>query len=30
VLARVGEHPVAVRQRSVLATAFHPEVVSES
>ena len=26
VLARVGEHPVAVRQGSVLATSFHPEV----
>ena len=29
VLARVGEHPVAVRQRSVLATAFHPEVAED-
>jgi len=26
VLARVGAHPVAVRQGSVLATSFHPEV----
>lgn len=26
VLASVGEHPVAVRQGSVLATSFHPEV----
>ena len=26
VLARVGEHPVAVRQGNVLATSFHPEV----
>jgi len=26
VLARVGEHPVAVRQGKVLATSFHPEV----
>ncbi len=26
VLATVGEHPVAVRQGSVLATSFHPEV----
>jgi len=26
VLARVGEHPVAVRQGGVLATSFHPEV----
>ncbi len=26
VLAKVGEHPVAVRQGSVLATSFHPEV----
>jgi len=26
VLARVGEHPVAVRQGTVLATSFHPEV----
>ena len=26
VLARVGEHPVAVRQGRVLATSFHPEV----
>jgi len=26
VLARVGEHAVAVRQGSVLATSFHPEV----
>ena len=29
VLARVGEHPVAVRQGSVLATSFHPEVAGE-
>ena len=29
VLARVGDHPVAVRQRSVLATAFHPEVAGD-
>ncbi len=26
VLAEVGDHPVAVRQGSVLATSFHPEV----
>jgi pyridoxal 5'-phosphate synthase pdxT subunit len=26
VLARVGEHPVAVRQGRMLATSFHPEV----
>jgi 5'-phosphate synthase pdxT subunit len=26
VLARVGEHPVAVQQDNVLATSFHPEV----
>jgi len=26
VLAKVGEHPVAVRQGNVLATSFHPEV----
>jgi 5'-phosphate synthase pdxT subunit len=26
VLAEVGAHPVAVRQGSVLATSFHPEV----
>ncbi len=26
VLARVGEHPVAVRQGRLLATSFHPEV----
>jgi len=26
VLAKVGEHPVAVRQGKVLATSFHPEV----
>lgn len=26
VLARAGEHPVAVRQGQVLATSFHPEV----
>ena len=26
VLARVGEHPVAVRQGNVLASSFHPEV----
>ena len=25
-LARVGEHPVAVREGAVLATSFHPEV----
>ncbi len=29
VLARVGEHPVAVRQESVLATSFHPEVAGD-
>jgi len=29
VLARVGELRVAVRQRSVLATAFHPEVAGD-
>ena len=26
VLARVGDHPVAVRQGPVLATSFHPEI----
>jgi len=29
VLARVGEHPVAVRQGAVLATSFHPEVAGD-
>ena len=29
VLARVGEHPVAVRQGRVLATSFHPEVAGD-
>lgn len=29
VLAAVDEHPVAVRQGSVLATAFHPEVAGD-
>lgn len=29
VLARVGEHIVAVRQGSVLATAFHPEITGD-
>lgn len=29
VLARAGDHPVAVRQGSVLATAFHPEVTGD-
>ena len=29
VLARVDEHPVAVRQGALLATAFHPEVGSD-
>jgi len=29
VLARVGEHPVAVRQGPVLATSFHPEVAGD-
>jgi 5'-phosphate synthase pdxT subunit len=30
VLARVGAHPVAVRQGSVLAVAFHPELAGET
>jgi 5'-phosphate synthase pdxT subunit len=30
VLARVGEHPVAVRQGSVLATSFHPELTDDA
>ena len=30
VLARVGEHPVAVRQGNVLATSFHPELTSDA
>lgn len=29
VLARVGDHPVAVRQGSVLATSFHPEITGD-
>jgi 5'-phosphate synthase pdxT subunit len=29
VLARAADHPVAVRQGSVLATAFHPEVTGD-
>lgn len=29
VLARLGEHPVAVRQGRILATAFHPELTSD-
>jgi 5'-phosphate synthase pdxT subunit len=29
VLARVGEHPVAVRQGNLLAVAFHPELTGE-
>jgi len=29
VLARVAEHPVAVRQGQVLATSFHPEVTGD-
>ncbi|MBV9197243.1 MAG: pyridoxal 5'-phosphate synthase glutaminase subunit PdxT [Solirubrobacterales bacterium] len=29
VLARVGEHPVAIRQGNVLAVAFHPELAGE-
>jgi pyridoxal 5'-phosphate synthase pdxT subunit len=29
VLARAAEHPVAVRQGAVLATAFHPEVTTD-
>jgi 5'-phosphate synthase pdxT subunit len=29
VLARTGEHIVAVRQGAVLATAFHPEVTGD-
>jgi 5'-phosphate synthase pdxT subunit len=30
VLARVGEHPVAVRQGSVVATSFHPELTDDA
>jgi 5'-phosphate synthase pdxT subunit len=30
VLARVDGHPVAVRQRNVLAVAFHPELAGET
>ncbi|HWD83091.1 MAG TPA: pyridoxal 5'-phosphate synthase glutaminase subunit PdxT, partial [Kribbella sp.] len=30
VLARVGEHPVAVRQGSVIATSFHPELTDDA
>jgi 5'-phosphate synthase pdxT subunit len=30
ILARVGEHPVAIRQGNVLAVAFHPELAGES
>src|SRR6201999_3694347 len=29
VLARVGEHPVAVRQGHLLATSFHPELTGD-
>ena len=29
VLSKVGEHPVAVRQGSLLATSFHPELTSD-
>jgi pyridoxal 5'-phosphate synthase pdxT subunit len=29
VLACVGEHPVAVRQGSLLATSFHPELTDD-
>lgn len=29
VLARVGDHPVAVRQGAVLATSFHPEITGD-
>jgi 5'-phosphate synthase pdxT subunit len=30
VLARVDEHPVAVRQGNVIAVAFHPELAGET
>jgi pyridoxal 5'-phosphate synthase pdxT subunit len=30
VLARVGEHPVAVRQDHLLATSFHPELTGDT
>jgi 5'-phosphate synthase pdxT subunit len=30
VLARVGEHPVAVRQGHLLATSFHPELTGDA
>ena len=30
VLARVGEHPVAVRQGSLMATSFHPELTGDA
>jgi pyridoxal 5'-phosphate synthase pdxT subunit len=30
ILARVGEHPVAIRQGNVLAVSFHPELAGES
>jgi len=30
VLARVGEHPVAVRQGNLLATSFHPELTGDT
>lgn len=30
VLARVGEHPVAVRQGHLLATSFHPELTGDT
>jgi 5'-phosphate synthase pdxT subunit len=30
VLARIGEHPVAVRQGNVIAVAFHPELAGET
>jgi 5'-phosphate synthase pdxT subunit len=29
ILARVGEHPVAIRQGNVVAVAFHPELAGE-
>jgi 5'-phosphate synthase pdxT subunit len=30
VLARVGDHPVAVRQGAVIATSFHPELTDDA
>jgi len=30
ILARVDGHPVAVRQRNVIAVAFHPELAGET